>query len=374
MILETKQFKLVCSKVLSSIDNNLSGVTDNLELITKNNFLYMNVTNKEYYVSIKFQLNTPEQFKATVNAELFLKLISQITTDTIELKLDQTNINIKGNGKYKIPLIFDNGNLMELPKITLDNMTTCFTIPKDTLTSISNYNSKEMLKDNVTKPIQKMYYIDENGCITFTGTGACINNFNLNTPVKLLLTPKIVKLFKLFKSDNINFQLFYDSLSNGILQTKISLYDEEVKLDAILSCDDTLLNSVPVKAIRSMLDYNYPYSIVLDKNSLSQSLNRLLLFNKSNVNIYNNCYDFTFTPSELRISDCDNSNMEVLGYQNGSYMNQEDCYTTYLNINEFKTILDGCSDQYITILFGNNKSIIMVRNNIKNILMEYSKD
>ena len=51
MIVSTEQFKDAASKVLASVDSNeLSAITETLELKTENNNLYMNITNKEYYV------------------------------------------------------------------------------------------------------------------------------------------------------------------------------------------------------------------------------------------------------------------------------------------------------------------------------------
>ena len=62
MIVSTEQFKDAASKVLASVDSNeLSAITETLELKTENNNLYMNVTNKEYYVSVKL----PEMTKYT---------------------------------------------------------------------------------------------------------------------------------------------------------------------------------------------------------------------------------------------------------------------------------------------------------------------
>lgn len=375
MIVETKEFKQLCSKILYALDNSSvdTNITDNLEIISDTSgVLYLNVTNKEYYVSTIFYTNNKDTIHATVNASTFLKLISQITTNNIEFNIDGNTLNIKGNGKYKLPLIFDNDKLLELPKIEIYNKTLHVDIDKTILDSIINYNSKEIIKENITKPIQKMYYLDDKGCITFTGTGACVNEFTLSKPFKILLNSKIVKLFKIFKPNaQISFYLGYDYISDSILQTKVSFDDGDSKITAILSCDDSLLNSVPVNPIRSKINFNYPYSIVIDKNILSQSLSRLMVFNKNNNNILYNYYNFNFRPNELIISDSNNSNIEVISYQNNNIVSE---YSTMLNVNEFKYILDGCSDQYITILFGAQNSILVVRNNIKNILMEYNKE
>lgn len=365
MLLETSNFKSACSKILASLDNNnISDITETLELISEGDILYLNTTNKEYYVSIKFKLTQPESFHATVKADTFLKLISQTTTDTINLTVKESSLNIKGNGNYKIPLIYEGDDLLKLPKISIDNVTAQMTISKEVLDSINSYNSREIIKENISKPVQKMYYIDELGCITFTSTGACVNNFSLPSPIKILLNGKMVKLFKLFKSDNINFKLGYDALSNNIIQTKVSFSEEDIGLTSILSCDDTLLNSIPVKNIRGMLSSNYPYSVVLDKLQLSQALSRLAIFNK---NVIYNYYKFVFDENSVLISDDKDINTEKIDYQNRQ---NGLSYSLYLNINELKAILDGCSDPSINLLFGDKQSVVVVRKNIRNLLME----
>ena len=49
MILSTKEFKEVCSLILAATDaNELSTLTETLELITEGRNLYLNVTNKDF--------------------------------------------------------------------------------------------------------------------------------------------------------------------------------------------------------------------------------------------------------------------------------------------------------------------------------------
>ena len=91
MIIKTKDFQDVAKKILlaTSLDKNAC----NLELITKGSDLYLNVTNKEYFVAIKFALDTPEEFHATVDANLFLSLISALTTETFTLSIKKNSID-----------------------------------------------------------------------------------------------------------------------------------------------------------------------------------------------------------------------------------------------------------------------------------------
>lgn len=366
MIINSEKLKNVCQKILTAVDNNeLSVITETLELKTVDNVLFMNVTNKEYYASIKLELNTPESFHATVNANVFLKLISQITTEDIEIAVKENYMIVRGNGEYKLPLIFDNEKLLELPEIVINNKVKEFNISSEILNSILTYNSKELLRGTISKPVQKLYYIDEQGAITFT-SGACVNKFTLAEPVKILLNNRIVKLFKLFTAPEVKFTLGYDALSEEIMQTKVSFETEDIKLTAIISCDDTLLNSVPVTAIRSRADNLYDYSVTIDKNSFLQTINRLAIFTamKNTVKPYSS---FTFYADHLTIWDVDKENHEDVPYVNSGIAGE---YEATLDLLDLKAVLETCVEQYVSLSFGNHQAFVLSRSNVKNIIPE----
>ena len=188
MVLQTKEFKEVCKTVLAAIDNKENTLlTETLELKANGSVLDLNITNREYYLTANFKLGTEEKFDAAVNASLFLKLISKLTTETIEITQESNNIKIKANGQYKLPMIFNNDKMLELPKIEIENVTNTMNINSNILHSIANYNSKELLRGTIANPVQKYYYVDEKGAITFT-SGACVNSFAL-TNTSVALTP-----------------------------------------------------------------------------------------------------------------------------------------------------------------------------------------
>lgn len=370
MVLRTESFKEVCSLILAATDSNeISTLTETLELVTEGRTLYLNVTNKEYYASVKFDLDHEEEFHATVNATLFLKLIAAVTTEAIELEMHDNYITVKANGNYKIPLIFENDRLMELPLITIDNVTVDMYVSGTILQSILNYNSKELAIGSLAKPVQKMFYVDQEGCITFT-TGACVNSFSLEKPIRILLNSRLVKLFKLFKDDMVKFNLGYDPISDTIIQTKVSFATNKIKLTAVTGCDDSLLNQVPVAAIRNRANKAYPHSIVLSKDALVEAVNRLLLFSagygsKENVKPYSL---FSFGAEEVTIYDSNKENVEVLKYGNDTVL--ETPYEMTIDLIDFKKVLDGCTEQYVTLNFGDGKACVIVRNAIKNVLPE----
>lgn len=370
MILKTEKFQEICKTVLAATDTSeLSTLTETLELRTKGTDLYLSVTNKEYYASIKFALDHEEEFLASVNANLFLKLVAAITTETMELTKGDTFISIKANGNYKIPLIFENEALMEVPEIVIDNPTVTMTIPGSVLESIVNYNSKQLAVGTIAKPVQKMFYLDQAGCITFT-TGACVNNFTLEKPIRVLLNTRLVNLFKLFKGTPVEFTLGYDPISDTIIQTKVSFKTPDIVLTAITGCDDSLLNQVPATAIRERADKSYPNVVVLSVPAVTEAINRLLLFSagygsKETLKPYSS---FEFKTDHVIIYDTRQENMEKLSYQNGTVLAEE--YSMTLDLVEFKKVLDSCSEQFLTLNFGDHKACVVTRNSVKNVIPE----
>ena len=375
MILKTADLKKVTDKILPAVDSSsVSNITENLEMYVENNNLCVCVTNGAYYVRSLLPLGGNEDFHATVNATLFLKLVSQITTEDVEFKTDEKTLFIRGNGKYKLPLIYDGANLLVLPKITIDNPTCEMSIDTGILHSISKYNSREMKNGLISRPVQKMYYVDENGAITFT-TNACVNNFKLEKPVKMLLDEKIVKLLKLFRGDKVKFTLGYDSISQSIIQTKVKFADDSTEIVSILPCDDSMLGSVPSANIRGRATSNYPYSVVVNKNSIIQAINRLSVIidralGGGNVIIGNALVaKFSFGCDGVTISDESGENSEFVNYAN-SCDALSSPYVTHFDIDYIKDTLSSCEDAYLTLNFGDSAALVIARANVFNVTPE----
>ena len=373
MILKTEKLKDASTKILSAIDSDSSYDISAtvIDLHTENSYLLMSVTNKEYYVSDRIELETKEYFHAVVDGKTFLNLISKITSPTIEFKVDDKVLYIKANGNYKIPLVYDDNGLIKVSKITIDEVTNEFKIKNTILKNILKFNSKEIQKKGIVNEIQKEFYIDDKGAITFT-TGACVNSFTLDSPIRLLLNEKIVKLFKLFNSEEVNFKIGFSITENGINQTKVEFSNDEVLLSAIIKADETSFSKVPVNAIRGMANKDYLYSIAVDRNSLLETINRLSVFNKE---IDERCF-FKFKFGKDSVVVCNKENHEVVPYANEVSLSD---YTNALRLSNIKSVLDVINSQYITINFGetdsngnptNSKAIVVVSDSIRYVIPE----
>lgn len=369
MKLKTQVFQEACKTILLAVDN----TTANLELVVKEDKLYLNVTNRETYVSIKYQLEQPESFHAVVNASLFLNLISGITVSEFDLNVVGNTVVVKaGKSSYKLALIYENDTLMALPEIKILNVTVDMPISVDILQSIVNVNSKEMLKlkNADVNELQKLYYIDETGCFTFN-SGACLNSFTLEKPIKMLLNERVVKLFKLFKQD-VHFSFGYDTLPNGALQAKAVFETPDIYLGAIITNDDKLISTVqgPCIATKNFISEKYPISAVFSVEDFSAALARLMQFTKnssSKINIMTVYVKIEFTNDEITISDAF-GNSEVVMIENGSYVGT--AYDMSIKLFDLKLVLDACKDQHITMNCGNNRSVVLHRGNISNLIPE----
>lgn len=367
MIIQTKSFQESCKKILDAVDTNVTSiVNETLELEANGKVLTLNVTNKEYYVSVNMPLDVDVNIHAVVNAQLFLNLISKITTGTLELSVTDNVLVVKGNGNYKIPIIFDEEKIVEIPKINIENITNTFNIKNSVLQSILKYNTKELLKSGGSSPVQKLFYIDEKGAITFTN-GACVNSFTLEQKVVLTLTEKIVKLFKLFKSENINFKMGFDSLDSGIVAQKVSFSDDQVTLTSIITTKEELINKFPVKGIRNWTEETYDFTAALDRFALLEAINRLSLFSKNGSDL--GFTHLSFGVEGVMVMDSKKENNEEIKYVNNIDKLKKPYEATF-DTSDLKLTLETSEGQHIVVSFGNHRAAVIKRNDISNIIPE----
>jgi hypothetical protein len=348
----------------------------NLELAAKGTDLFLRVTNCEHYVAVKFDLEEITDFRAVVDANLFLNLISGINTEDFELTINDTNVVVKaGKSTYKLAMIYENDSLMKLPVIKLnpDQVTIEMSIDFEILMSILNVNGREIQKAKKVdvSELQRYYYIDETGCFTFT-TGACINSFTLEKPIKLLLTDKVVKLFKLFNS---SVWLSYGHLvnSDNSLQPIVVFQTEDVYVATRLLSDETCVHKVkaPCDAMKNLVKEPYDHNLVLSATDLSAAIARLLMFYKNSSAKADLSFvpaTMEFTNTEITIADSTGENTEVITIENGS--STPGGYSMGINLIDLKAVLDSCKNEHITMNCGNHKSIIINRGPISNVIAE----
>ena len=127
-----------------------------------------------------------------------------------------------------------------------------------------------------------MFYIDKNGCITFS-TGACVTDyFRVDEDFKILVTSNIVNKFRLFSQDVINWKIGTTDI-NGNKVNLISMEDDFTTVVSMINMDNDLIDSVPVDVIRNMAYDEYKYNLSINRLELLGVINRLSIFNNDEI-------------------------------------------------------------------------------------------
>ncbi len=370
MIIRTELLQDSCAKILNAVDSNvLSAVTETLEISAANGVFTMAVTNREYFVEIKMNIEVSDEFHATVNANLFLKLIAKVTSETIELSTNGNSLHIKCNGDYKIPLIYDGDALMELPRINIENVNEEFDIDSAVLRSMVNYNSKELQKGTISKPIQRLYYLDSNGAVTFT-TGACVNKFEIDMKSKLLLNDKLVKLFKLFKDTKVKMTVGHNPINDDTVATVVKFEAPNISISAVLNCEDTMVVTFPVEVIRGRADTMYPHTVAINKDLLIQAIDRLMLFSQaaSKSDLSLSIIKLQFNGNAVTVSDRMDVNKEDIPYNTS--IEGLDKYTAFIDSSDLTKTLMSCTNQFVTCNFGNSQAFVLTEGMVRWVIPE----
>ena len=371
MFIRIEDLKDICSKISSVVEiSENDQITGVLELTTDGTNLNLIVSNHEYYVKAKIDLRENIIFNAAVSASKFLQLITSTTSDVVELQVEGNALVITGNGTYKLPLVFEGEKMVHVPEIKVENVTQEFAINTEILHNIYSYNTKEILRsaeDKTAPDVQRLYYMDEEGCITYTNYGACVNRFSLAKPVKLLMNLKLVKLFKLFTDSSVMFSMGHTALSETLVQTRVKFEDSNVMVVDILPSDE--VTSVPAPAIRKRAYNDYKYSININKVAMLDALKRLLLL--SNTWTDNDCRTgkFKFDSEFVTITDFRGINKETVFYE-GICDLLNNPYEALLDLVDTKNALEKCPEAFVTLSFGGGQAFVASRGNIFNVFTE----
>lgn len=375
MKVKLEKFQESCKIILGAVDNKLSTLSQNdgygaLEIVANGCELYLNTAVPEYYVSIKLDLEyeLTEPFRAVIDAKIFFKLISRLTSEYIDLEVNDNVLVLTSSGEYLFPLKTGlDGDLIHLPTIDIGNVTSSFEISSDVLNSILRYNLKELesCSKSITRPVQSLLYLDESGCIAWTQNSLCVNAFKLSNPVKVLLSQKLVKLFKLFKAGDINFSLGFQEVG-AKLQTRVRFTNDTIDIVAIADNDVSLMNTIPLTSIRGLVEKTYPYSVNFKTEEIINALQRLMLFDSGLKTEDLSKAVAEFDSEKVTIKR--NGNSEVI-YYDSTLLPDDTFVSIAINPDTLGRVLENSEEQFIVFNFGpNEKAIMMAKGNVRSVI------
>ena len=367
MLIRTEDLKENTKYISQALDSNvISSIADLIQIKVVDRKLHFFVTDKDYYLDVTASKeNFDDDFNIIVDAKIFTKLISSITTDTVSFTIEDNKLIIKANGVYKLAKI-DVDGMEDLPIIPHENQFTSFQLNTNVLKKIMTNNIKQLDKGTFASDCQRYCYIDSKGALTFT-TGACINNFDLPVDIKILLSRKVVSLFKLFNNTTtVDFSMCHEVNSSNNNIDVIHFKSSDIQLYAILPVND-LATDVPADNIREMATKVYDYQVSINRTSLIETLDRYLIIgNKEDIK-YNPYINIKFEYNKLIIQGLNGSfNEEILYHEEIPNLD----YSLCVDLFDIKDVLQVMSSPVITFKFGDNTAVVVNSNEISNIIPE----
>lgn len=366
--IKTNLIKELTSKINKGIEGERTvRISELLELSVVNNKLLLAVTNTQFYLTIELAngLQADDNLHVTIDADTFIKLVSKTTTDEITLSCDNGNLVFKGNGDYIFPLELDqNGDVKILPTIDIKEDQT-FEIAGDILYSIYSFGGHELVNDVPVDTVQKYYYVDNLGAVTFTES-PYLNNFNVTTPFRVLINDRLAQLFSLFRGQKVTVGISKE-LNNNLYQNKISFTCGGIKLVSYLP-DDSIVNKYPVTECRQLQEHPYPGKVTINRINLANALDRLNIFSVKDSNVvYRKAGKLIFTDNGLEIVSVMDKNKEIVPYQDKTQFYN---YTCYMNLAQLLRHAKASSEANINISYGNDCSIMFSKDNYNQIIVE----
>ena len=291
-------------------------------------------------------------FYAVVPVDQFSRLVSRTTSDSITLKVNKTVLEFTGNGKYSIPIQFDDDDMTvvqfpdPLEEVVFDPNDT-IEINNSTITKILNF-IKPALAVTMENPFYTGYYAGEKVIATDTFLINILDVDLFHTPK--LISPQVMELLSVMTAEKINVDLQGNIMVFGT--PDCTVYGRDLEGIEEYAVDDIL----------EFAQIGFDSMCKLPKNALLQLLDRLSLFvmDYDNGGIY-----LTFTKDGMQVSSMSSSGVEVIPYTESKNFQEFSCLIEVgLLTKQVKTQIG----ETVELWYGVDSAIKMVDGNVTQII------
>ena len=336
---------LVNKAIKASTNNKMIPLTSLISIVLDNGKLSLTASDAVNFFTVSENDIDGESFSVVVKCDLFSKIVSKTTSETISLELSENSLIFKGNGEYKIDLPLDEeGKLITFPVITINSdVTKRGTIKLSAIKSAILAN-KPSLAVTQEAPYLMNYLCTEDSIISADSFNICINSVKtFDEPV--LISPIVFDLLSMFDSEDINYEV-----SDRIIvftSPKMRLYTK-----TMLGLED-----YPVDSIKSLGETSLPSKCTLSKKALVNILDRLSLF-ITDFDI-NGVY-LTFTNEGVKITSTNSTASELIPYQESENFEP---YTCLVSVETLKKQVLARTGELVRIEYGVQNAIKLVDTN-----------
>ena len=346
MKLKVKTFvlqSLLTKAVKGASMNKMIPLTNLMSIKVTDGKLMITTTDATNYLYVAVDYEGDEDFEVVVMADIFVKLISKLTSEYVELSVTDDILTVVGNGEYKIELpLNEEGSRISYPNPIADfKPKYSFRIKRDDVQKIL-MTAKASLSTKTDALCYTGYYIGDEIVTTDTEVMCGISRkLGFTNPV--LIFPSTVDLLDLMTDAEIDCSV---DDNNGILFKTGNC----TVCGKVMDCVDDF----QIDVISELLEQDFDSSCVFSKLELLQVLDRVSLF----VGAYDkNCVYLTFTENGLLVQSKQTNSSETLKYMSVSNFKS---FTCCIDVEMLKTQIKAYTDDKVEMQYGRDNAIKLV--------------
>lgn len=330
--------------------NKLLELSSYIGIRVEEGVLYLNTTDGTNYLCVS-DACLADDFDVTVNAELFSKLISKITSDTVDIEVVDNTLVVTGNGKYTLELVPDeSGNQLSFPD----------RFPKET-EEMGSLNAVEVVAinttvkaslDNITGIVYSSYYIGDVIASTDRRMMTIFNKAVFDKPY-------------MFNRE------FVDLMAISGADVTLSKSDDMLLAESAISekCSICICTKIPdnvsdfkIDSVKKFSELEVSSFCRVRKAELLDLLDRLALFV---TKFDDGAIQLEFTNTGVKVSSLASSGVEFIEYaecKNAINM------TIKINIDRLRTELKSYNSDMVDLYYGSEMCIKLVDGDITQII------
>ena len=351
--LKTEKLQEMVSRAIKGCSNKkMIAMTSYLSIELSDHNLILTTTDASNYLYIMEDKIEGEDFNVVVEAETFAKLISRMTTEDTSLEIDNQELVVVGNGRYKIELPLDEeGMLVKFPRpldaIDIKKVEKKYDINLTTIKTLLTVN-KSALSTNIDVPCYTGYYMGDNVVTTDTykicGTGIKL----FDEPI--LISTEMMDLLDVMSDENI--KVYIDNNTLVFVTKDCIVYGKTLEG----------IDAYKIDAIQGLLDLEFPSKCSVSKTEILQALDRLSLF----VGPYDkNGIRMTFTRDGLMLANVKDSSTETIPYKSSADFKE---FTCLINVDMLQSQIKAHVLDEINMCYGLDNALKIVDGNIVQII------
>lgn len=340
---------MVTRAVKGASNNKLIPITSLMKVELKDSELSITTTDATNYLYIKQDKVVGDDFYAVVPVDIFSKLVSKITSETVTLEIKNSILYVKANGNYSIELPLDeNGQPIKYPDPakTFEEFSDSGCVINRSTVGVILETVKPALAITLDNPCYTGYYVGDKIVATDTYKIASMNVSLFGTNVSYLISPELMNLLAV------------------VTDEKISVYFNEKDI-VFKTGDCTIVGKVmegiedyAIDAISSLVDTEFDSSCKIPKSALLQLLDRLSLF----IGTYDkNAVRLTFTNNGLQIESKASSGVEIINYIDSDNFKE---FTCLVDIQMLTQEVKAIQSDVIELYYGEDNAVKFVDGNI----------